>query len=213
MPQLNSIIDLSHHNQNLDFQAIKHRGQILAIIHKATQGLLYVDPTYQSHSTDAAGAGLLCGAYHFGTGSDGIEQAQHFLDFVNPGPETLLVLDFEANQQGPSMNLEEARAFVTHIHEATGRWPGLYSGHYIKQLLGTSQDPVLANCWFWLAQYSPTAVVPPNWDTWTLWQYTDGAAGPPPHDVPGAGLCDRDKFNGDEPALRSLWGLPVQAGA
>src|SRR5207245_11465390 len=77
---------------------------------------------------------------------------------------------------------------------------------YIKQLLGTSQDPVLANCWFWLAQYSPTAVVPPNWDTWTLWQYTDGAAGPPPHDVPGAGLCDRDKFNGDEPALRSLWG-------
>src|SRR3989442_3573967 len=105
MPQLNSVIDLSHHNQNLDFQAIKDQGQILAIIHKATHGLLYVDPTYQSHSTDAAGAGLLWGAYHFGTGSDGIEQAEHFLDCVNPCPQTLLGFDLYANHHRTSMNL------------------------------------------------------------------------------------------------------------
>jgi GH25 family lysozyme M1 (1,4-beta-N-acetylmuramidase) len=117
----------------------------------------------------------------------------------------LLVLDFEANPQGPSMTLEEARAFVTHIQEATGRWPGLCGGHYLKALLGTNADAVLANCWFWLSQYGPTAVVPPNWKTWTMWQYTDGGMGPTPHEIVGIGRCDRDLFNGTATALRKLW--------
>jgi GH25 family lysozyme M1 (1,4-beta-N-acetylmuramidase) len=63
------------------------------------------------------------------------------------------------------------------------------------------------SCWLWLAQYGPTAVVPPNWSTWTLWQYTDGNVGPEPRSVPGVGGCDRDQFNGDENALRDLWGF------
>lgn len=209
MAELNVVIDLSHHNQNLDFPRIRTQGTILGIIQKATQGIGYEDPTYQANNGNATDAGLLWGAYHFGTGSDGVDQAEHFLNFVSPDDQTLLVLDFEANAQGPSMTLEEARAFVTHVHDVTGRWPGLYSGHYVKELLGTNTDPVLANCWFWLSQYGPTAVVPVNWPAWTMWQYTDGAVGPEPHSVPGAGLCDRDKFNGDEAALRALWGAPV----
>ena len=210
MAQINAVIDLSHHNQNLNFQQIKTEGGILGIIHKATQGVGFQDPTYQSHKDSALDAGLLWGAYHFGTGSDGVQQAEFFLNFVNPGVETLPILDFEANAQGPSMTMEEARAFVTHVHEVTGRWPGLYSGHYIKDLLGTGQDSVLSNCWFWLSQYGPTPVVPANWSTWTMWQYTDGANGAEPHGVPGAGLCDRDKFAGDEVALRALWNASAQ---
>lgn len=103
------------------------------------------------------------------------------------------------------MTLEEARAFVTHVRAVTGKWPGFYSGHYIKQLLGTAEDPVLANCWFWLAQYGPTAVVPKNWKTWTFWQYTDGALGPQPHEVKGVGRCDRDRFNGSAADLKTFW--------
>ena len=211
MPGSNVIIDLSHHNQNLDFSRMKDPGGILGIIHKATQGMNYVDPTYEAHEAAATQAGLLWGAYHFGTGADGVEQAQHFLEEVEWDGQTLLALDLEANPSGPSMNLEEARGFVTHINQVTGNWPVLYSGYYIKQLLGSNQDPVLAQCPFWLAQYGPTAVVPANWQTWTLWQYTDGAAGPQPHDVPGAGLCDRDYYNGDTAGLQAGWGnsLPI----
>jgi len=211
MDYLNIVVDLSHHNQNLDFQQIESQGGILGVIHKATQGLRFEDPAYQDNRAKALAAGLLWGAYHFGTGSDGVQQAEFFLETVDPDDQTLLVLDFEANPQGPSMTLEEARAFVTHVQAATGRWPGLYSGHYIKDLLGSSQDPVLANCWFWLAQYGPTPVVPANWQTWTMWQYTDGAQGPDPHSVPGAGRCDRDMFIGDEAALRGLWIVPPPA--
>lgn len=204
MAETNAIIDLSHFNQNVDFAQAKDDG-ILGVVHKATQGTGYSDPTYATHRDQALAQGLLWGAYHFGTGADGVEQADYFLGRVQPAPGVLLVLDLEANPQGPSMSLDEARAFVTHVQSVTGRWPGLYAGAYLKQLLGVSQDPVLGNCWFWLSQYGPTAVVPPNWTSWTMWQYTDGAQGLGPYTVAGIGRCDRDKFNGTPDELRQLW--------
>lgn len=203
---LNVVVDISHHNGAVNFAKAKAAG-IIGVIQKASQGQGNIDPTYNTNKTKATTAGLLWGAYHFATGSDGLKQAEHFLSVVGDDPKSLLVLDFEPNPTGPDMNLEEARAFVTHVNEQTGRFPGLYSGHYIKQLLGTNSDPVLANCWFWLAQYGNTPVVPPNWPSWTMWQYTDGAIGPEPHKVDGIGRCDRDKFNGTEVQLRKLWGV------
>jgi lysozyme len=200
----NAVVDLSHHNGKVNFVKARAAG-LVGVIQKATQGTKFVDPTYASNRKAAESAGLLWGAYHFGTGSDGLTQAEHFLDTVGDPKGMLLVLDLEANPQGPNMVPEEARAFVTHVDAQTGRAPGLYSGHYIKHLLGTTKDPVLARCWFWLSQYGPTAVVPPNWATWTMWQYTDGAIGPEPHTVDGIGRCDRDTFNGTEAELRKFW--------
>ena len=201
---INVVVDLSHHNGDVDFEAVAGDG-VLGVIHKATQGTGYADPLFVEHRGGALEAGLHWGAYHFGTGEDPVAQAEHFLDVVQPGPDVLLALDFEANLQGPSMTLDQARAFVTHVQAETGRWPGLYSGHYVKELLGAQTDPVLANCWFWLAQYGPTPVVPPTWAYWTLWQYTDGGLGPPPHEVAGIGRCDRDRFNGTQAQLARFW--------
>lgn len=202
---LNAVIDISHHNANIDFTKLKTAG-ILGVIHKATQGSTDSDPTYLAHRAAALQAGLLWGAYHFGTDSDGVQQAINFLKVVGDPAGTLLALDFESNPTGPSMSLEEARAFITQIKTATGRYPGFYSGHDIKDALGSSTDSVLANCWFWLAQYGPTPVVPQNWKTWTLWQYTDGALGPDPTEIPGLGRYDRDLFNGSAEQLRAFWG-------
>jgi lysozyme len=204
MEIVNAVVDLSHHNGAVHLGQAQKAG-IVGVIQKATQGQTGIDPTYETNRSKAAQANLLWGAYHFGTGSDGVAQAAHFLDVVGHPARTLLVLDLEANLTGPSMTLEEARAFVTYVKDATGRFPGLYSGHYIKDLLGTTKDPILGQCWFWLAQYGPTAVVPPNWTTWTLWQYTDGAAGLDPHTVPGIGRCDRDKFQGTAAGLAAFW--------
>ena len=209
---LNVVVDISHHNGNVNLAQAKADG-ILAVIHKATQGTTYTDPMYTINKQQALAAGLLWGAYHFGTGDDAQQQAQHFLSVVQPGPNDLLVLDFETNTGGTSMTLDQARQFVQIIRDQTGRWPGLYSGIYIKNLLGTNHDPLLANCWFWLSQYGPTAKVPPNWPTWTLWQYTDGSVGPQPHSVNGIGNCDRDTFNGGNSALMKLWGFEEVASA
>ena len=206
MPSItNAVVDLSHHNGSVDFAKAVADG-LIGVIHKATQGRNGLDPTYAPRRPKAEAAGLLWGAYHFGTGSDGVKQAEHFLATVGPNHASmLLVLDLEGNPTGPSMSLEEARAFVTHVKEQTGRWPGLYSGHYVKELLHANPDPVLGKCWFWLAQYGNTAVVPAAWAKWTFWQYTDGAIGPVPHSVKGIGACDRDKFNGSDAELKTFW--------
>jgi lysozyme len=204
MPSTNAVIDLSHHNGSADLVAAKNGG-VIGVIHKCTQGWQYVDPLYDSNREKAMEAGLLWGAYHFGVGSDGIEQAEFLLSRLGPETSTLVVLDFEANPAGSSMDLIEARAFVTHIEQKIGRWPGLYAGQYLKELLGTSSDPVLSKCWLWLAQYAPTAVLPTGWSQWTLWQYTDGAVGPEPHEIAGVGHCDRSLFNGTAADLRSWW--------
>jgi lysozyme len=201
---LNAMIDTSHWDRDVDFEAVAQSG-VLGVIQKATQGQLDVDPTYAGNRVKATQAGLLWGAYHFGTGDDGVRQAQHFLEVVGDCENVLLALDFEQNPTGPSMDLEQARAFVTHIQAQTGRYPGLYGGSYLKSLIGAGSDPVLAQCWFWIAQYGPTPVVPPNWPTWTFWQYTDGAYGPQPHIVPGIGRSDRSFFNGPEQQFRKLW--------
>jgi lysozyme len=201
---INVVVDISHHNDSIDFAKAKASG-IVGVIQKATQGQSGVDKTYAANRKAALREGLLWGAYHFATGSDGIKQAENFLTIAEPDDNTLLVLDFEPNPTGPSMDLSEAHAFVTHVQQETGRYPGFYSGHYIKQLLVGRVDPVLQNCRFWLAQYGNTPVVPPTWPFWTMWQYTDGNAGPEPHSVPGIGDCDRDKFNGTLAQLENLW--------
>jgi lysozyme len=203
---LNVVIDLSHHNKSPDFQKAKAAG-IVGVIHKASEGLTYVDPTYAGNRRKALAAGLLWGAYHFGSGGNPAGQADHFLDVVAPGPADLLVLDFEESFSGPTMTLQEARQFIVRIQARVGRSPGLYSGSHIKQLLGSRHDPILVQCFLWLAQYGDTPVVPANWPTWTLWQYTDGSMGPLPHTVAGIGHCDRSKFNGTLSNLKRLWGV------
>lgn len=202
---LNVVIDLSHHNNVTDFGAVKSDG-IVGVIHKATQGAGETDPLYSTRRGQALAAGLWWGAYHFATGDDAEAQAEHFLSVVNPAPTDLLVLDFEQNTTGSSMTLAGAEQFVIKVQAATGRWPGLYSGSYIKELLGDGKNPTLANCWFWLSEYGSVARVPANWATWTMWQYTDGTIGPEPHSVAGVGNCDRDKFNGELDGLTRLWG-------
>jgi lysozyme len=201
----NTVVDLSHHNGKVNFAKAAADG-VIGVIQKATQGEAYVDPTFEKNRKGALDNGILFGAYHFGTGANGVSQAAHFLETVGDVKNTVLVLDFEDNHAGTSMTLEEARAFVTHIKTHTGRFPGFYSGHTIKNALGTEVDPILSQCWFWLAQYGPTPVVPPCWKTWTLWQYTDGGVGPTPHNVDGIGLCDRDIFNGSDKDLKKFWG-------
>ena len=44
-PGLNCVIDLSHHNNSVDFGKLAAAG-VVGVIHKATQGADGVDPTY-----------------------------------------------------------------------------------------------------------------------------------------------------------------------
>lgn len=202
---LDAIIDVSHHNgPAIDFAAAARNG-VAAVIHKATQGAAFVDPMFAANREKALAAGLLFGSYHFGTGEDGGTQAAFFLETTGARPGELLALDFERNNAGPSMTLEEARAFVSVIHDRLGKWPILYAGHDLKQMLDGRADATLSRCPLWLAQYGPYPVLPAGWSEWKLWQWTDGAAGVAPVPVAGVGHCDRNRFSGEAPELGAFW--------
>jgi lysozyme len=208
---INVVIDISHHNGNVDLNKAKASG-ILGVIHKATQGIGIFDSRYGANRQQAQAAGLLWGAYHFGTKANGPAQADFFLSKANADDQTLLVLDYEPNGNS-TMTLDQARAFVSRVKAVTGRFPGLYSGNLIKEQLGGQPvDPILSQCFLWLAQYANQPNnIPPTWLSWTLWQYTDGVAGPGPHSVDGIGPCDRDQFNGTVEQLQKLWRVAADA--
>lgn len=60
MPLLNVVVDISHHNTVTSFQEAKNSG-ILGVIHKATEGLQFVDANYDGRRVLATSVGLFWG--------------------------------------------------------------------------------------------------------------------------------------------------------
>lgn len=202
---INTVFDMSHNNgSSPDFAKVKAAG-LFGVFHKATQGSDFIDNMYNSSREGVASQGLHWGAYHFGDGSDVDAQVTHFLTIAKPDGNTLLVLDFEENPSGPTMTLDQARQFVQSVKDKTGKYPGLYGGSLLSQLLNGNQDTVLSQCWLWIARYGQLTSLPPGWSKWTFWQYTDGQVGPDTEEVPGIGHSDRDLFNGTDSNLAGFW--------
>ncbi len=73
----NAVVDLSHWNADVNFKLVKEDG-ILGVVHKATQGLKFVDLKYAERRKIAEEEGLLYGAYHFGVGENGKDKLSIF---------------------------------------------------------------------------------------------------------------------------------------
>lgn len=72
-------IDVSHHNGDIDWEAVKAQGVSFAYI-KATEGESITDKNYDSNYQSAKENGLTAGMYHFFLfKKDGAEQASFFL--------------------------------------------------------------------------------------------------------------------------------------
>jgi GH25 family lysozyme M1 (1,4-beta-N-acetylmuramidase) len=201
------VVDLSHYDTVTDLNAAKGAG-LAGIIYKATQGSGYQDPTYASRRSEAAAAGLLWGAYHFGDNSSVQTQVSNFLAAAQPDANTLVALDYEPNGDA-TMSLDQASQFLTLVGQQIGRQPVLYSGSLIKQTL-TQPNTFFGSHRLWLAQYASQPVLPSSWQSYWLWQYSDGSAGPQPQSVPGipgnsAGQIDCNTFDGTPDELAAQW--------
>ncbi|HEX2834996.1 MAG TPA: glycoside hydrolase family 25 protein [Thermoanaerobaculia bacterium] len=202
---IDAVIDISHFQGTPDFDKVKASG-VAGVIHKATQGIKSSDSTFAAAKKSIPAAGLLLGAYHFGTGDGtGAQQAQWFLDTTEPDAKTLCVIDFEPNPSGTSMNLTQLIDWIDTVAEKTGRKPVVYGG---KSLLfssvGASTNDTLAKCALWVAQYTsaaqPSSIPTQIWPQWTLWQYTESGS------VDGITTAvDRDRFNGTLDELTTWW--------
>jgi lysozyme len=224
---LDAVIDISHMVDVSDLALARRHSDILGVIHKATEGGDWVDPSYSLRRSQAEAADLLWGAYHFGTRQySGADQAAAFLAAAQPGPSTLIALDFEFNDRNPrnTMELSQAEAFVLAIQQATGRLPLVYAhpnwangvsrrGRSPRLVEPIMPGSILARCELWLADYRDEPEVPMAWADrgWRLWQYVanerpaDAAYGSVPRAVQGVSHCDRNLFAGDAPALHRFW--------
>jgi lysozyme len=226
VPGLDAIIDISHNVTVTDFAAVRRSG-ILAVIHKVSEGGDWFDPSYAPRRHQAESAGLLWGAYHFGTGQySGADQARAFLRAAQPSATTVMSLDVEVNDRRPanSMRLNQAEAFVQTVQQATGRLPMVYvhprwaNGEKMGRggrTLGGAITPqsILAKCDLWLADYREQPEVPYAWAGrgWKIWQYladeddSKAAYGTTPRAISGVSHCDRNLFNGDTAELYRFW--------
>ncbi len=129
------VIDLSHHNNSVDFQTLA-KNNIQGVIHKATEGgglsvagvpsfsdenyaAGFIDPEYKTRASKAAQADVLWGAYHFLRGGDGKKQADFFLniaqDVEGKKRPLLFMLDVEITHTLRQPTLEQAQALVRQV--------------------------------------------------------------------------------------------------
>ncbi|CCG40776.1 glycoside hydrolase family 25 protein [Magnetospirillum molischianum] len=221
-----AVIDISYMTVVKDFTLARTKSHIRGVIHKASEGGDWRDPAYAKRRKQAEAAGLLWGAYHFGTHQfSGKDQALMFLATARPGPTTLMALDLELNELNPSnsMHLRQAEDFVRTIFAATGRYPLLYTsaawascrpmGRSERSLGGPiTTRSILSNCPLWLSDYRIQPEVPSAWKGkgWHLWQYAGDTSDGGPHSaktraVSGIERCDRNLFRGNTAELDQFW--------
>lgn len=197
------VIDIYHNNIVTNLTTVKNAG-IWGVIHKATEGLGYVDSKYNGRKAGFLELGMLWGAYHFGHPGSIPQQVDYFLSHAGIDDHTLYALDWEQSSTG-TMSAAEAEQFMRLLEQKTGRKGVVYSGNVAKeQIHGT--NAYLGSCRLWLAQYGSSPTVQPSWSKWWLWQYSDGTVGPAPRGCPGvSGGCDTNSWPGSQTELAAQW--------
>lgn len=195
-------IDVSHHQDTIDWSQVAASGQAFAIA-KATDGRTFVDPNYAVNKAGAAANGIAFTAYHFARPDDSIEdavaEADHFVDVAQLEPGNLLpVLDIE--RTGGLSQAEVTTWILTWLSRVTERLgvrPMVYTspnGWDVR----TGDTTAVADAGYtvlWVAHWGVSEPrLPANdWsgNGWTFWQY--GNCGT----VPGIeGCVDVDWYNG-----------------
>lgn len=166
-------VDVSHHQQPIDWHAVKASGCTFAIVRASYGGGAGdLDKRYVEHRDGARAAGLVVGHYHYaypGSG-DAIEEADHFVRTVGPlPPGEPVVLDLETGEGDLS---DWSVQWLGHVEKALGRRPLIYGyPHFLHTHAAHSS---LAQWPLWIAHYDvaqPT--VPAPWHKAVLWQRTD----------------------------------------
>lgn len=167
------VLDL-YHGDAIDWDLLAKDKRIVAIIHKATEGLTYTDPKYAARKQEALKRGYLWGSYHLGRATNPIAQAKHYLQITQPAPNEFIALDLE-NLNSRFMSINEVEKFIHSIHSATGRYPVLYTNnHTVEQITAhMHHHPIFANVKLWYARYIHTIPHFPAgvWNHYTLWQF------------------------------------------
>lgn len=164
-------IDVSHHQGEIDWQALAGQGVDFAYI-KATEGGDFVDQAFAANWEDSAKAGIRRGAYHFFTlCRPGSEQADNFIATVPKHAAALPpVVDLEylgncATRPKVENFDAELRTFLDKIESHYGQEAVLYLTEEFDQTYAVSKN---FDRRLWLR----SLVLEPEFSSrpWTIWQ-------------------------------------------
>ena len=195
-------IDVSHHQDNIDWDAVKAMQvkniKIGFAFIKATEGLGRVDNAFRRNWLNVKQAGIPRGAYHFFISSkSGKAQAENFIETIN----------LEKGDLPPVLDIETANgASVEDLQQRVKDWLDIVQQFYkVKPIIYTNvdfYDNFLAGKFddypLWVAHYL-VQDKPRIQRNWIFWQHNEKGH------VNGINAnVDFNVFNGDSLAFRKL---------
>ena len=176
-------IDISKHNGNIDWNAVKNSGVQYVILRcgyrGSASGVLVEDQKFKSNIQGATAAGLKVGIYFFSQAVnevEAVEEASMTLSLIKKYRITYPVyIDVEsANGRADGIS-KEARTSVINAFCQTirnsGYTPGLYANkNWLTEKINTG---ALGGCKIWLAQY---VAAPTYGGRYEMWQYSSRGA-------------------------------------
>ncbi len=188
-------IDVSHHQEPVDWTRVRGAGYGFAIVRASYGGSPNdLDRRYLEHRDGARIAGLVVGHYHFAYpgGDDALTEANHFIQVLGSMPAgEFVVLDIE---RGSGNVAVWARVWLGVVEKAVGRLPLVYG--YPAFLRDQLPDPALAHYPLWIAHYDVERPdIPLPWGAAVIWQQSSTGH------VPGVvGNCDLNLCLAELPA-------------
>lgn len=201
-----------YESNSIDFSKLVTDHRVVAIIHKASQGLKS-DTKFIGRGTLARSNNLLYASYHLGTNEDPIKQADFYLNIIKDNLNEPMALDIE-DIGGNNISLENAVKFINRIFEKTNHYPFVYVNNKVFNEINSKYDKnsVFAKCPLWYARFVSTLpkLNTKIWDKVTLWQFSCELncheTGKCLYNVPGTRFdIDVNVFNGDLEELKSFW--------
>ena len=191
-------IDVSHYQGAVDWAAVAGAGMRFAFV-KATEGVSVSDPAFGGNWDGARAAGLVRGAYHYlHPDESGAAQGEHFVSRVRIDASTLPpALDVEVTKgKSPAEVAAVVADWIGVVEKAFGTRPILYTApDFWRDDVGAD----FRSYPLWLACYDSVPRMPPFWDAWTFWQFSQSGR------VEGiGGAVDVNVFSGTAGALAKL---------
>ncbi|RYQ68385.1 Glycosyl hydrolases family 25 [Bifidobacterium pseudolongum subsp. globosum] len=142
-------IDVSNWQAGIDLAAVPAD----FVIMKATQGTNYVSPDCDRQYQQAKKASRLLGVYHYVAGGNAIAEADYFVNNIKGYiGEAILVLDWEAEQNGAWGNEAYLEQVTRRVIDHTGVKPLIYSmASRYAQVAAVAKK---LDCGLWIAQYA-----------------------------------------------------------
>jgi len=185
-------IDVSYHQQAIDWQRVQRAGIRFAFI-RLSDGATIRDAMFATNWAEARRAGIVRGAYQYFRPDQSVTAQADLMIAAMRGrarDDLPPVIDVEVDGGLPaSVVAERAAAWVSQVRAQLGVEPIVYTGSDLWRNGGAEPlGPQL----LWIAHYTQTCpTLPSPWSRWAFWQHTDRGA------VPGIeGPVDLDRFAG-----------------